>query len=181
MAVREAIRGDHQAEALAREARESGVDDERLLDAIRTTPLSEFVPEDQVTTPPLLVAATIDALGLTGDEQVLEVGTGSGWQTALLAKLARRVWSIESDYEAAESAASALARQGIGGVRVIVGQGSRGLPGRAPYQAIVVAENYPRVPAALTRQLAPGGRLVQLIGDEVALFERAAGGLQRVR
>jgi protein-L-isoaspartate(D-aspartate) O-methyltransferase len=162
-------------------AGESGVRNERVLEAVRSTPLAEFVPEGQEGTDTALALAMVDALELRGDEQVLELGTGDGWRTALLAKLARRVWSVERDYRVGESAAAALARQGIGGVRVIVGDGSRGLPGRAPYHAILVGPAFPSVPAALVRQLARGGRLVQRIGDEVVLFERTANGLERVR
>ena len=182
-------------------ARESGVEDERLLDAIRTTPRADFVTADQeeeayldvplpiargqVTTQPSLVAAMIDALELTAEENVLEIGTGSGWQTALLGKLARYVWSVERFHDLAQSAAGALARQEVRGVRVVVGDGSRGLPARAPYDAIVVAAAYRRVPGPLTRQLAPGGLLVQPIGEggaeDVVLFERTEGGLEQRR
>ena len=125
------------------------------------------------------------ALELTGDENVLEVGTGYGWQTALLSKLAARVWSIERHHDLAQAAAGALVEQGIEGVRVVVADGSRGLPARAPYDAIVVAAAYPRVPGPLARQLAPGGRLVQPLGEggaeDVVLFERTGNGLERTR
>jgi protein-L-isoaspartate(D-aspartate) O-methyltransferase len=172
---------DAGAEALAAAARTKGVGDERLLAAIRTTPRTGFLPEDEAVADPSLELAMVEALGLTGAENVLEVGTGRGWRTALLAKLARRVWSIERRYDMAESAAAALARHGVGGVRVIVGEGSRGLPGRAPYHTILVGPTFPSVPASLTRQLARGGRLVQPMGGEVVLFERAGNGLERVR
>jgi protein-L-isoaspartate(D-aspartate) O-methyltransferase len=177
------------------------VDDARLLDAIRTTPREGFVPveqrerayrdeplpipHEQVTTQPSLVATMVDALELTGEENVLEVGTGYGWQTALLSKLARQVWSIERHHDLAQAAAAALVEQGIDRVRVVVADGSRGLPARAPYHAIVVAAAYPRVPGPLARQLAPGGRLVQPLGEggaeDVVLFERTGNGLERTR
>jgi protein-L-isoaspartate(D-aspartate) O-methyltransferase len=205
VAVREAglaTAGHHAgADALVRAAREHGVEDTRLLEAIRTTPREEFVPaeqrehayldaplpisHDQVTTQPSLIATMIDALELAGEENVLEVGTGYGWQTALLSKLAYRVWSMERHHDLAQAAAAALVEQEIEGVRVVVGDGSRGLPGRAPYDAIVVAAAYPRVPGPLARQLAPRGRLVQPIGEggaeDVVLFERTGNGLERRR
>lgn len=171
---------DAGAEALAATARANGVDDERLLDAIRTTPLGAFVPEDETAADRSLDLAMVSALGLTGQENVLEIGSGHGWQTALLAKLARRVWSIERRYDLAESAAGSLTRQRVGGVRVIVGEGSRGLPGRAPYHTILVRPDFPRVPSALTRQLARGGRLVARTGEEIAVYERTVGSLERL-
>jgi protein-L-isoaspartate(D-aspartate) O-methyltransferase len=205
VAVREAGQGTAVrgagAEALVRAARENGVTDPRLFDAIRTTPRAAFVPPEQrkhaymdaplpiprgqVATQPSLVVTMLDALELTGAENVLEVGTGYGWQTALLSKLAGRVWSIERHHDLAEAAAGALAGEEIRGVRVVVGDGSRGLPARAPYHAIVVSAAYPRVPGPLARQLALGGRLVQPIGEggqeDVVLFERTENGLERRR
>jgi protein-L-isoaspartate(D-aspartate) O-methyltransferase len=188
------IRGDSEAgvEALVEAARDQGVADQRVLDAIAAVPRADFVPPEQsdrahhdvpipiphgqVTTQPSLVATILEALELTGEENVLEVGTGYGWQTALLGTLARQVWSIECHHDLAEFAAAAVVRQEMGGVRIVVGDGSRGLPGRAPYDAIVVSAAYPRVPNALLRQLAPGGRLVQPIGEggaeDVTLFSR---------
>jgi protein-L-isoaspartate(D-aspartate) O-methyltransferase len=192
---------DAGAEALVQAARENGVADPRLLDAIRAIPRAAFVPPEQrahaymdaplpiphgqVTTQPSLIATMLDALELTGEENVLEVGTGYGWQTALLSKLARQVWSMERHHDLAEAAAGALTRQGTDGVRVVVGDGSRGLPARAPYDAIVVTAAYPRVPGPLARQLARGGRLVQPIGEggqeDVVLFEHTENGLERRR
>lgn len=201
MAVREGVRGVAEGEALVQAARDIGVADPRVLEAIRTTPRADFVaahqrehayddtplpiPHGQVTTQPSLVAAMLEGLELTGAENVLEVGTGYGWQTALLGKLAQRVWSVERHHELAEFAAGAVVRQEIGGVRIVVGDGSRGLPARAPYDAIVVAAAYPRVPNPLVRQLARGGRLVQPIGEggaeDVVLFRHTEGGLKPER
>jgi protein-L-isoaspartate(D-aspartate) O-methyltransferase len=184
--------GDRGTAALVEVAREHGVADQRVLDAIAAVPRADFVapdqrerayedtpipiPHGQVTTQPSLVAAVLGALELTGTENVLEVGTGYGWQTALLGKLARTVWSLERHHDLAEFAAAALVRQDIGGVRIVVGDGTRGLPARGPYDAIVVAAAYPRVPNPLFRQLAPGGRIVQPIGEggaeDVVLFRR---------
>jgi protein-L-isoaspartate(D-aspartate) O-methyltransferase len=125
----------------------------------------------------------VEALALRGSETVLEVGTGYGWQTALLARLAARVVSIERFPDLAETARRNLA--GLANVEVVVGDGSEGVPGHAPYDAILVSAAYPEVPAALAAQLADGGRLVQPIGrggnEDVVLFERRGEELARVR
>jgi protein-L-isoaspartate(D-aspartate) O-methyltransferase len=176
-----------------------GIRDERLIQAFREVPRAAFVPPElvaqayldrplpiphgQVTTQPSLVARMVEALGLTGSEHVLEVGTGYGFQTALLARLARFVWSIERWPDIAEAARANLARQGITNVEVVVGDGTLGLPEHAPYDAIIVSAAFPRVPPPLEAQLAPGGRLVQPIGfggnEEVVLFEKSPQGLVR--
>jgi protein-L-isoaspartate(D-aspartate) O-methyltransferase len=181
---------------LVEAARRVGVEDDRVLDAIAAIPRAAFVPpahagdayldvpipipHGQVTTQPSLVAAMVEALALTGSENVLEVGTGYGWQTALLSRLAHRVWSMERLSDFAEAATLALVRRGIENVRVVVGDGSRGLEGRAPYDAILVAAAFPEVPDPLIEQLAAGGRLVQPIGrggaEEVILFEKSETG-----
>jgi protein-L-isoaspartate(D-aspartate) O-methyltransferase len=164
---------------------------------VRTTPRSAFVPASQrarayvdrpiaiphdlVTTQPSLVARMVEALALTRSERVLEVGTGYGWQTALLASLARFVWSLERWPDLAETARRNLARHGIANVEVVVGDGSEGLRDQAPFDAIIVSAAYPSVPPPLAEQLAPGGRLVQPIGhggnEDVMLFEHRDGTL----
>jgi protein-L-isoaspartate(D-aspartate) O-methyltransferase len=181
-------------------ARSKGVHDPRLLEAIAAVPREGFVPRDQipraygdtpipiphdqVTTQPSLVAAMVEALGLSGGERVLEVGTGHGYQTALLARLAERVFSIERFADLAETARRNLARQGIRNAEVVVGDGSAGLPEQAPFDAIVVSAAFTSVPEPLTAQLAEGGRLVQPIGpggsDDVTLFVRRGSELERV-
>jgi protein-L-isoaspartate(D-aspartate) O-methyltransferase len=186
-------------DALVAAAREVGVQDERVLKAIAGVPRTDFVPaehadlaevdvpipipHEQVTTQPSLVARMVEALALTGDERVLEVGTGYGWQTALLARLAGEVFSVERFADLADTARRHLA--GCENVAVIVGDGSAGLPDHAPFDAILVAAAYPTVPDPLAEQLAEGGRLVQPIGpggaEDVVLFEKRDGELRRVR
>lgn len=184
-------------EDLVGAARTFGVRDSRVLAAMRDVPRAGFVPaavvdrayddtplpirHEQVTTQPSLVAAMVEALGLTGRETVLEVGTGLGWQTALLARLAATVWSVERFADLAADARANLARQGVDNATVVVGDGSRGLPEAAPFDAILVAAAYTSVPAPLAAQLAKNGRLVQPVGpggaEQVVLFERADAGL----
>jgi len=178
-------------------AREAGVRDEALLAAVRSVPRALFVPpaevarayldeplpigHAQVTTQPSLVARMVEALTLTGSERVLEVGTGYGWQTALLAVFADRVWSLERWPDLADAAGTNLRRYGVRNAEVIVCDGSEGLPDEAPFQAIVVTAAFPEVPPPLVSQLEVGGRLVQPIGrggnEEVILFERSREGL----
>jgi protein-L-isoaspartate(D-aspartate) O-methyltransferase len=186
-------------DALVSAARAAGVQDERVLAAIASVPRSEFVaaeradlakvdipipiPHEQVTTQPSLVAQMVEGLALRGAERVLEVGTGYGWQTALLAELAREVFSVERFADLAETARVALA--GRRTVHVFVGDGSEGLPEYAPFDAILVAAAHPDVPDPLVEQLAEGGRLVQPLGfggaEDVVLFEKRGGVVHRVR
>jgi protein-L-isoaspartate(D-aspartate) O-methyltransferase len=185
-----------QSDLLAALRRE-GIADARLLDAVRAVPRSKFVlksaverayfdvpleiAHDQVTTQPSLVAKMLESLKLAGDERVLEVGTGLGWQTALLAQLAREVWSVERWPDLAESARRNLLGQGVANATVVVGDGSEGYPEQAPFAAIVVSAAFTSVPPALSAQLLTGGRLVQPIGpggrEDVVLFERRPEGL----
>ena len=179
--------------------RAAGIRDERVLEAFAEVPRQEFVapasrrrayedvplpiPHGLVTTQPSLIARMVEALELGGDERVLEVGTGYGFQTALLAYLADDVWSVERHPDLAEVARSSLDRLGVGNARVVVADGTEGLPAQSPFDAIVVAAAFPRVPPPLAGQLAAGGRLVQPIGpggrEEVALFLQRHGGLRR--
>jgi protein-L-isoaspartate(D-aspartate) O-methyltransferase len=188
-------------DGLAGAVRAAGIRDERLLEAIADVPRADFVPagrlddacrdvpvpipHDQVTTQPSLVAAMVQSLELSGAERVLEVGTGYGWQTALLARLAAEVWSVERFADVAERAAAALLAAGARNANVVVGDGSEGLAERAPYDAVIVAAAYRKVPAPLAAQLSRDGRLVQPIGEggneRVTLFRRGERGLVRVR
>ena len=188
-------------EKLAAAARAVGVADPLVLDAMRHTSRAAFVPADyadrayddgpvpiprnQVTTQPSLCATMIAALRLDGTQQVLEVGTGYGYQAALLARLAARVVSIEVWPDLAEQARRNLAAQGVGNVVVLVGDGSEGAPEYAPFDAVVVSAAFPRVPPPLAAQLSTGGRLVQPVGpggaEDVVLYEKDADGLRRVK
>ena len=188
-------------EKLLAAASDAGVRDERVLEALRSVPRALFVPpsqidrayadaplpiaHSQVTTQPSLVAKMVEALALTGSEHVLEVGTGYGWQTALLASLADFVWSVERWRDLAEAARANLERYGVRNAEVVVGDGSQGLAEQAPFEAVLVSAAFPRVPPPLAEQLAPGGRLVQPIGrggnEDVVLFERRGDRLDPVR
>ena len=185
-------------EDLVDAVRAAGVSDERVLAAFRAVPRALFVPpklverayddiplpipHEQVTTQPSLVARMVEGLALTGSEEVLEVGTGYGFQTALLARLVRFVWTVERWDDLAETARANLARYGAENVEVVVGDGSEGLPEHAPFDAILVSAAFPTVPAPLAEQLAEGGRLVQPIGhggsEDVVLFDKRSGALE---
>lgn len=182
-------------------ARDAGVTDERVLAAIEAVPRVAFapvafagaayddeplpIPHGQVTTQPSLSATMIAGLALTGEEGVLEVGTGYGYQTALLARLAAHVVSVEIWPDLADQARRNLAGQRIENVTVVTGDGSEGWAARAPYDAVIVSAASPQVPPPLVGQIRVGGRLVQPIGpggeEDVVLFERRRSGLARVR
>jgi protein-L-isoaspartate(D-aspartate) O-methyltransferase len=175
--------------------RQRGIRDPRVLDALREVPRHEFVPplliaqayddcplpigEGQTISQPFMVAAMTEALALAGHERVLEVGTGSGYQAALLSRLAREVHTIERSVLLAGEARARLARLGCHNVTVHTGDGTLGLPQHAPYDAIVVTAAAPRLPAPLLEQLADGGRLVIPVGDaqqqECLLVRKASG------
>ena len=112
-----------------------------------------------------MVATMTEALGLTGGERVLEVGTGSGYQTAILAELARDVISLERLPELATAARTRLDGLGYQNVQVVLGDGSLGYPAAAPYEGILVTAGAPHVPASLKAQLSDGGRLVIPVGS----------------
>lgn len=183
---------------LVEASRATGVRDERVLDAIASVPRERYVPpdhtdhayvdrpvpiaHDQVTTQPSLVARMVEALELASDDRVLEVGTGLGYQAAVLAELCGQVFTIERHRALSERARENLADGGVDDVQVVVGDGSAGLPEHAPFDAIVVAAAFPEVPGPLVDQLSVGGRLVQPIGpggrEQVTVFERTDDGLE---
>lgn len=165
---------------LVEAVRGAGVRDMAVLHAVAEVPRHLFVPEalrgqayedtslpignGQTISAPSTHARSIEALKLTGREKVLEVGTGSGYQTALLAMTAGQVFSVERVAALAERARTALAAAGANNVSILVGDGTLGWRAYAPYQAMVVAAASPDVPAPLIEQLAPGGRLLLPLG-----------------
>lgn len=176
--------------------RSRGICDQRVLDAMARVPRHEFVApelrgqayddhplpigEEQTVSQPYIVAAMLESLALEPSAMVLEVGTGSGYQTALLAELAQWVFSVERLPRLAETAAGRLARLGYKNVTVIVGDGSLGLPEHAPYDAIVVSAAAPQIPQALFDQLRENGRMIIPVGpahaQELQLVRKHEGG-----
>lgn len=158
-----------------------GLTDEKLLEAFRSVPRHCFVPEGyldsayedyplpigqgQTISQPYIVALMTYLLQLTGEEIVLEIGTGSGYQAAILSKLARQVISIEIHPELADQAGKILNELGYSNVEILTGDGSGGLPARAPFDAILIAASAPQVPQPLYAQLTPAGRLVLPAGS----------------
>lgn len=175
--------------------RDRGIRDQRLLDAMATVPRHEFVEAryldqayadrplpigaGQTISQPYIVALMLELLHLGPTSKVLEIGTGSGYQTALLAKLAGRVYSMERHSELAQQAAESLSRLGLTNISVVTGDGSCGLAEHAPYEAIVVAAAAAEVPPALFEQLNEGGRMIIPVGPPEAQelqFVRKLGG-----
>ena len=172
---------DEQAR-LRRQLESRGIRDQRVLDAIESTRRDLFVPEElrhvayddsalnigysQTISQPYIVALMTEALALSGDEWVLEIGTGSGYQTAILAQLCEVVVTIERIAELAEPARELLGRLGYRNVEFRTGDGTLGCPERAPYEGILVTAAAPAIPAPLYEQLRMHGRLVVPVGDE---------------
>jgi protein-L-isoaspartate(D-aspartate) O-methyltransferase len=167
-----------------RQLRGRGISDERVLEAMGSVPREVFVPpgmrhrayadsalpigEEQTISQPWIVAAICQAMELRGPERVLEIGTGSGYSAAVLAQLADEVISVERYEALARGAREVLASLGTSNVELLVGDGSRGVPERAPFDAIAVHATAPAAPPALIDQLAEGGRLVVPIAGEAA-------------
>jgi protein-L-isoaspartate(D-aspartate) O-methyltransferase len=188
-----------RAEMVERQLRRREIDDERVLEAIGRVPRERFVPsrlqrrayadsalpigEGQTISQPWIVAAICQALGLEGGERVLEVGAGSGYSACVLALLAGEVIAIELRPALAERARRAIAELGLENVELLVGDGSRGLPDRAPFDAIAVHAAAPAPPLTLLDQLAAGGRLVVPIAagdaDLLTVFRRDGDRLER--
>jgi protein-L-isoaspartate(D-aspartate) O-methyltransferase len=185
-----------RAHMVEHQLRGHGITDERVLASMGRVPRELFFPEDsrrfayedgafpigfgQTVSQPFIVAMICQLLELSGDERVLDVGTGSGYQAAVLADLAADVVTIERVPDLASRARAALAEAGYERVDVRVGDGSLGVPERAPFDAIAVAAAAPAVPAALYEQLSEGGRLVlprgSRWGQDLVLVLRGADG-----
>jgi protein-L-isoaspartate(D-aspartate) O-methyltransferase len=187
-------RGRH---SLVERAAALGVTDDRVLEAMRQTPRVAFVPpaarlianrdapvpigHGQTTSQPSLIAHVVAELELERTDRVLEIGTGLGYQTALLAALAAEVYSIDRFVDLVETARGNLAAQGVRNVTLTTGDGTEGWPEHAPFQAIVVSAAFPEVPPPLSSQLSEGGRLIQPLGgrrgDELVRFRKRGGEL----
>jgi protein-L-isoaspartate(D-aspartate) O-methyltransferase len=176
--------------------RQRGICDERLLAAMNKVPRHEFVnqqnwneayadhpipiAEQQTTSQPYMIAAMIQAAQIKPQDRILEIGAGSGYQTALLAELANQVFAVERYASLAEAAQRTLDRLGYRNTKIFTGDGSLGLPHAAPFDAIIVSAAAPRIPQALAEQLAIGGRLLIPIGGSdqqiLQLVQRNADG-----
>lgn len=182
-------------EALARLIEGEGLSNGRIAEAFRHVDRADFVPADlkseayldrpvslpqhQTTSQPSLIARMIDAARISPDDRVLEVGTGYGFQTAVIAQVAGEVVSVERFDALADAARRNLARIGVTNADVVVGDGWVGVPGRGPFAAIIVSAVADELPNALIEQLDEGGRLVIPLkargSDEVLLFEKREG------
>jgi len=176
-----------------------GVHDERVLEAMRKVPRHLFldealrdqaysdhplpIAENQTISQPYIAGLMTESLELNGSEKVLEIGTGSGYQSAILAELADRVFSIERYPELAYRANSILQKLGYGNIIVRVGDGSLGWPDDAPFDGIIVTAGTPQIPQPLIDQLKMGGRLVVPVGDrlgqDLMLVKRVAEGIKK--
>jgi protein-L-isoaspartate(D-aspartate) O-methyltransferase len=193
---------DHRVPAQVTAAERAGVRDARVLAALAAVPRAPFVPgggrprdldrdqplsigEGQTTSQPSLVATMLEALELRGHERVLEIGTGTGYEAALLSHLAAQVHTIERIPQLAELARRNLADLGLDNVEVVAGDGTRGLPDRAPFDAVIVAAAADTLPAVLAEQVVPGGRVVAPLGprdlQQVVVHEQRGGRLEVVR
>ena len=185
---------------MVRLLRRDGVADQRVIEAFRRVARADFVPPDarthayadrpigilegQTTSQPSLIARMIEAARIEPGDRVLEIGTGFGFQTALLAQIASEVVSIDRFASLIEAADANLSKAGIRNVHLIVGDGWEGVPERAPYGAMVVSAAATEVPPALKEQLSDGGRLVIPVkatsNDEVLIFEKDFDELKRI-
>jgi protein-L-isoaspartate(D-aspartate) O-methyltransferase len=204
MSAADGVEGDDPVFAFRRQTmvddqlRGRGIRDPRVLTAFETLPRHWFVPREnrglayadhpvpigfgQTISQAYVTAFMAELLNLTGSERVLDVGTGSGYQAALLACLAAEVHTVEIIPELAEGAAPTLARLGLINIHVHIGDGSQGWPEFAPYDAIAVAAAAPRVPQPLLDQLAEGGRMVLPVGaaggQSLEFWRRVNGGFE---
>jgi protein-L-isoaspartate(D-aspartate) O-methyltransferase len=191
----EAEYAEQRRQMVTTQLRGRGIRDQRLLDAMLSVPRHEFVPpeyrthsyadepvpigEGQTISQPYMVAAMLEVLRLKGNEKVLEVGAGSGYAAAILSRLARTVYTIESHPAIALAAQERLTRLSYDNVAVHTGDGSAGLAEVAPFDAIVVAAAAPNVPEPLVSQLADGGRMAVPVGagedHDLVFVEKRAG------
>ena len=189
--------GGYRAQLVAT-LQDRGIRNLAVLRAVSEVPRHLFVPESvrhrayedsalpigqgQTISQPSVQALYLEAAGLTGRERVLEIGTGSGYQTALLAQLADAVFSIERVASLAHSARAALDQAGVRNVTVLVGDGTLGWRPFAPYDVILVAAASPSLPQPLLDQLAPGGRMIVPVGSRetqrIVLARRVEGGIE---
>jgi protein-L-isoaspartate(D-aspartate) O-methyltransferase len=180
------------AKMIEMQLRRRGISDATVLAAIESVPRHEFVAEEfrerayddvplpigdgQTISQPYIVAAMTAALHLRPGDRVLEIGTGCGYQAAILSRLAKEVFTLERRHELARSASERLARLGYANVHVHCGDGTLGLPEFAPFDGILVAAAAPAVPAPLLAQLAGGGRMILPVGNpehqELQLIEK---------
>ncbi len=185
-------------EMIDAQIRKRGVSSARVLEALAAVPRHEFVPaqfrndayadkplpigEGQTISQPFMVASMTEALELAGSERVLEIGTGSGYQAAVLSLLVSQVFTVENHTTLALAAQERLTKLGSANVHVHNGDGSAGLPDAAPYDAILVTAGAPEIPRVFAGQLREGGRLVIPVGDrdnqELVLARKSKGELQ---
>ena len=194
----EGSRQEEREQMVAAQLARRGIRDERVLDAMRRVPRHRFVPAehqdeayrdgplpiglDQTISQPFVVAFMTEALALDGSERVLEIGSGSGYQTAILAELAREVWSIEILEPLTERARAMIAELGYRNVHLRTGDGYLGWPEEAPFDAILVAAAPESVPEPLIDQLALGGRMILPVGkadQDLVLVRRTEAGILR--
>lgn len=172
-----------------------GIDSPRVLEAFRSVPRHLFVPQNkrefaysdgplpigrgQTISQPYIVAYMTEALDLQGEERVLEIGTGSGYQAAILGELAAEVYTVERHQDLAKTASQRLQDMGYENIHVIQGDGTEGLPEHAPFQGVIVTAAAPEVPRPLLEQLDEGGRLIMPVGSRggqvLKLYQRREG------
>lgn len=172
---------EQQRKNMVRDLRRKGITDEKVLKVMGEIPREKFVQKNeladayadgplpigcgQTISQPYMVAIMTECLELKGDEKVLEIGTGSGYQTAVLAKLSREVYTIERHAELGRRALKTLSELGIDNVVAVTGDGTKGLAEYAPYMGIIITAGAPDFPEPLKQQLAEGGRLVAPVGS----------------
>ena len=178
-----------------------GIKNKNVLEAFSNVERHKFIPEDsrssayadfpvpigegQTISQPYIVALMTECLSLTGQEKVLEIGTGSGYQAAILAGLAKEVYSVERFGKLAQSAQKTLDELGYTNIKIKVGDGTLGWPEEAPFDRIIITAASPRIPLPLTEQLKEGGKLILPLGESfsqaLTLVEKKSGKLESVQ